>query len=178
MYLRGAKGCKFNYIQLVMTILIALSFILLLAYTLTVCIIAKQIPVSLSSTVFYLPQKYRIVWTLVIVIAAFCMMPSFIMHAPETYQFLAFISCAAFAFVGAAPLVKDESDISYKVHMVSAWTCAICSQLLIALTTPIILLGWIPWIIIYIITLRKGWVQKAFWAEIICFMHNYLFCLW
>ena len=88
---------------------------------------------------------------------AFCMMPAFISHAPLNLQFLAFISCGAFAFVGAAPLVKDESDISYKVHMTSAWVCAVASQLLIALTTPLILTTWIPWIIVWLVTLRSGW---------------------
>jgi len=57
------------------------------------------------------------------------------------------------AFVGAAPLVHDESDISYKVHMTGAWTCAVCSQLLILVTNPIILLGWIPFTIYYLVTM-------------------------
>ena len=161
-----------------MIALIAIAFLLLSSYTLGVCIYSKQIPDSLSQSVFYLPKCGRIIWTLVIVAIAFCTMPVFISCAAVEWQFLAFLSCAGLAFVGAAPLVHDESDISYKVHMTGAWTCAVCSQLLILVTNPIILLGWIPFTIYYLATmLLNRQENKVFWAEISCFIMNFILCI-
>ena len=115
---------------------ILLATIILLVYTLILCKKIGGVPPSLSASVFALQENRRWIWTAVLYGVCFlCLMPwpwSYLDKVSENPQFLAFIAIAALAFVGAAPLVKDKADITYKVHCVSAVICAVCSQLVLA----------------------------------------------
>lgn len=112
-----------------MNILIAIT--ILLVYTIALCIKGGGIPASLSASVFSLPQSKRWIWTVLLALVCFLCVPTYIEKTGENTQFLAFTAIAALAFVGGAPLVKDKSDIAYKVHCVAAVVCALCSQLVL-----------------------------------------------
>lgn len=157
---------------------VIISIIIIVTYVLYVCIVNKRIPSSLSETVFYIPSRAaNLIWILTICSATFLVMPTLITCVPATWQFLAFLSCAGLLFVGAAPLVKDETDLAYKVHMTAAWLCSVFSQLMIAVTCPHLLFGWFPWFAVYLWYMKKKtWRTATFWAEMTCFALIYALC--
>ena len=156
---------------------ITLAAVIMTAYVVFACGWARCIPNSLSQSVFYLPAWGRTLWTVAIAAVAFLIVPSFIDHTPDDFKFLAFLSCAALAFVAVTPLTCGK-EMSYKVHMTSAYACGILSQLAVVITCPWFLLLWLPWLVAYVLIRRNGqWKTKAFWAEITCFVSVFLFCL-
>ena len=165
---------------------IVLAIIILLGYTIALCIKGGGVPSSLSASVFDLPKGTRWIWT--VVLHAVCILVlfpfglpygvSFLDKVSENTQFLAFIAIAALAFVGAAPLVADKTDLAYKVHCVAAVVCAVCSQLVLVFNQPWLLLCWVPWIIVFVwVTKDKPWRTMVFWAEMVCFGSTFAFCL-
>ena len=162
-----------------MNILIAI--IILLAYTIALCIKGGGVPSSLSASVFNLPKSKRWIWTVVLYAVVFlCLVPfdflpysvSYLDKVSEGTQFLAFIALAALAFVGAAPLVADKTDLAYKVHCVAAVVCALCSQMVLVFNNAWLLLLWLPWLFI-----ASEWKTKIFWAEMVCFGSTFAFCM-
>lgn len=158
-------------------ILIAIA--ILLIYTIVLCIANKQIPSSLSATVFYLPPKGAWIWTLVIAAVVFLIAPTYISIMGESWQWLAFLSCAGLLFVAGAPLVKDKSDMAYKVHMAGAILCAVSSQVSVAVVEPKLLLLWVFWVFTWawITKDNGGWRTKTFWAEMVCFTTTFVMVL-
>ena len=167
-----------------MNIVLAIS--VLLGYTIAMCIKGGGVPSSLSASVFDLPQSKRWIWT--VVLYAVCILVlfpfgfsqgvSFLDKVSENTQFLAFIAIAALAFVGAAPLVADKTDLAYKVHCVAAVVCAVCSQMVLVFNQPWLLLCWVPWVLMFVwITKDKPWKNVTFWAEMVCFGSTFAFCL-
>lgn len=158
------------------TIFTALA--ILLAYTITLCAANKEIPRSLSDTVFSLPVGGSWLWTLVIGSIAILAMPAFIERCSVGTQFLAFISCAGLALVAAAPLVRNKSDIAYSVHMGGAYACGVCSQIAISINNLEVMLLWMAWVFAFIwITKDKLWQTQVFWAEMTCFSTTFAFCV-
>lgn len=153
---------------------IIVAFILLASYTASICIVNRHIPSSLSASVFCLSKSGSWLWTVTTGAVAFLIVPSFIDAASERMKIIAFAACVGLAFVACTPLVKDKNDLAYKVHMAGAWTCAICSQVVIAVDRPIILLCWMPWIIVAFVKMKE-WRMATFWAEISCFVSTILY---
>ena len=156
---------------------ITLAAVIMTAYVVFVCAWARCIPNSMSQSVFLLPSWGRTLWTVAIAVVAFLTVPSFIDHTPDDFKFLAFLSCAALAFVAVTPLTGAK-EMSYNVHMISAYACGVLSQLAVAITCPWFLLLWLPWVVAYVLIRRNGqWKTKAFWAEVTCFVSVFFFCL-
>ena len=159
-----------------MNIVIAIT--ILLVYTIALCIKGGGIPSSLSASVFNLPKGWQWVWTVVICSVCFLCVPTYIEKTGVNTQFLAFIAIAALAFVGAAPLVKSHKELAYKVHCWAAVICAVCSQLVLAFNQPWLLLCWVPWVLVFVwVTKDKPWRTLVFWAEQVCFVSTFAFCL-
>lgn len=158
-------------------ILIAIT--LLAVYTITLCVANNEIPSSLSASVFYLPKAGQWLWTAVIVVVVFLVAPTLIEKASDNTQFLAFLACVGLLYVGGAPLVKETWDMSYKVHMVGAFLCAISAQLLLAFNCWWLLLAWVPWIVVFAVfwKQKRTWRTKVFWAEMTCFANTFAFAL-
>jgi hypothetical protein len=97
----------------------------------------------------------------------------------ESTQFLAFIAIAALAFVGAAPLVADKTELAYNVHCGAAVVCAVCSQLVLVFNQPCLLFCWSPFVVafVYMWAAHFAWRTKTFWAEMVCFSSTFIFCL-
>ena len=150
---------------------------LLTIYAVTICVANGEIPASLSRTVFVLPRNVRWIWSVVIAAVAFLTMPTLIEESDEATQFLGFLACASLMFVGVCPLVQQEWELSYIIHMVMAYTCAVSSQLLVLVNNPILLIGWLPWMIVFAVLRhrKKKWQTKAFWAEMTCFVITFLY---
>lgn len=158
-----------------MNIVIAIT--VLLAYIIALCIKGGGIPPSLSASVFSLPMSKRWIWTVVLALVCFLCDPTYVCKAGDNTKFLAFIAIAALAFVGAAPLVKDKRDLVYKVHCVTAMICAVCSQLVLVFNMPWLLLSWVPFVAAGFIVGWGKWRTMTFWAEMVCFVSTFAFCM-
>ena len=155
---------------------IIIAIVILTAYIVTVCIANKEIPSSLSASVFFLPKQGVWIWSVVIAAVVFLIAPTYIGKTPDSVRALAFLACAGLLFVGAAPLVRDKSDLAYKVHIGGAIMCAVCSQVFLAVTEVWLLLSWVPWIIAFVwITSSTRWRTSVFWAEMTCFADTFIF---
>jgi len=160
-------------------ITICCAIIVLLAYIVCLCYRGGGVPSSLSATVFDLPTGWRWLWTVVIYVVAFLCVPHYIEVTGENTQFLAFIAIAALAFVGAAPLVKDKTELAYKVHCGAAVVCGVCSQLVLAFNLPVLSFLLVFWLAFDVFTKLQGnkWPTKTFWAEMVCFGSTFIYCL-
>lgn len=160
-----------------MNTLIIIAIALFASYTVTVCVSSRQTPDSLSQSVFFLPKDGKWIWTAVIGLVAFAIIPPIIEKSPEQLQFLGFIAATALAFVGFAPL--GEGDLAYKVHCGAAILCAVCSQILVGICQPWLLLLWVPYILEWITIKSRGkkWRTATFWAEMVCFANTFTFAL-
>lgn len=168
---------------------IVIAIIILLGYTIALCIKGGGVPSSLSASVFDLPKGKRWIWT--VVLYAVCILVlfpfglpygvSFLDKVSENTQFLAFIAMVGLAFVGAAPLVADKTDMAYKVHCFAAVLCAVSSQLVLVFNQPLFLVFWIPWLFCFVDLWRgkqlSTWTTKVFWAKMVCFGSTFAFCL-
>ena len=161
-----------------MNTLIVIAMTLLFAYTLTVCVVNRGIPSSLSATVYALPPMGAWLWTLIIGAVSGMTMPVILETAPDNWKFLGFLSIVGLIFVALCPLVPNKGDMTYKLHCTGALICALSSQLLLAVTYVWLLLAWVPWIIAFVwITRSKKWKTEIFWAEMICFADTFIYCL-
>ena len=148
----------------------------LTTYTAALCLAERQIPPSLSASVFYLPRAGAVIWLAVIATVVFCLAPVLLAVSRPATQFLAFISCAGLLFVGGCPLVKDKTDLTYKIHIAGAVTCAICANLLIMTNHWWMLFLWIPWLFWFIwVTKDRRWTTQTFWAEMTCFLITFIY---
>lgn len=99
----------------------------------------------------------------VMAIMAVCtLMPAFTI-TPEPFEFLAFLMCGLIAFVGVAGDYKgDESK--RKIHVISAYTSALCSATWVSIVCP--------WALLWLAALPLAILDKAMrilWLELICF---------
>lgn len=157
-------------------ILTTIAVAVLTIYTAALCLAERQIPPSLSASVFYLPRAGAILWLAVIATVVFCLAPVLLAVSRPATQFLAFISCAGLLFVGGCPLVKDKTDLTYKIHIAGAVTCAICANLLITTNHWWMLFLWIPWLFWFIwVTKDRRWTTQTFWAEMTCFYSTFAY---
>lgn len=158
-----------------MTTLSILSFIILAAYTIGMCLYLKKIPSSLSMTAFYLDYKQRILWFAAIWGATFLVAPALIEKTSGMTQCLAFIAAGSLLIVGACPLIPGNEEIDYKLHCIAAILCAVASQLMLLLSDKWwLLLAWVPFIV-YAIKKKDKWEQRTFWAEMVCFALIYIY---
>lgn len=156
------------------TIQIILSILLLFGYTVTFCIKTGGVPPSLSASVFDLPMNKRWIWTVMLYsVVLLCLVPY--IGKAESGQTMAFLALAGLGIVGAVPLVADTKDMGYQVHCGAAIMCAVCSQVVLVLNQPWLLLCWLPFIVTWMIVGK--WRTKTFWAEMVCFVSTFAFCL-
>lgn len=161
-----------------MNTLIVIAMTLLFGYTLTVCVVNRGIPSSLSATVYALPPMGAWLWTLIIGSVSGMTLPVILEITPDTFKFLAFLSIVGLLFVAICPLVPDKGDMTYKIHCGGAILCAVSSQVLLTFCSPWLLLAWVPWLVVFIwITSSKEWKSQTFWAEMVCFTNTFLYCL-
>jgi len=157
---------------------IIIAITLIATYTLVLCAIGRKVPKSLSQSVFMIPPHASWLWTVVIGTVAVLILPTMMDVAGDNWKFLPFLSIVGLLFVALCPLSPNKSGQRYVVHMIGAWICAVCSQLMVAVTDWHHLLLWVPWIVVYV--LRRmwfGWDTKVFWAEMTCFATIFILLL-
>ena len=72
-------------------ILTTIAMAVLTIYTVVLCLTNKQIPTSLSASVFYLPRAGAVIWLAVIATIVFTLAPVLLAVSKPATQFLAFI---------------------------------------------------------------------------------------
>lgn len=155
-----------------MNTLVVISMIAITAYVVVMVIKEKEIPESISSTVFRLEKKWVWVFTAVMWIVCFLLMPALMEKVSESTQFIAFFMVAGILFVGASPLVAKEKNT---IHYVCAAVSGISSQVLVALNQPLFLLMW--FLYIGYTLLAKDGSRNFFWVEVSCMLIVFVYCL-
>ena len=134
--------------------------------------IGKQIPESISQTVYVLPRTYKWIYTLAMMSVGFLLVPVLMEISSEHTEVLAFLISFGILGTGAAPLVAKEKNT---FHYVCAAVCGISSQLLVALNSPLCLLLW--FLYIGYTLFAKDVSRHFFWAEVECVLIIFCYCL-
>jgi hypothetical protein len=122
-----------------------LGFLVLLLYTVYIVWKDKRIPYSISSTVYSLEKKNRIVFTLVMFTTAMLITPwLFEIMSGTDLMFLSLFTSVGLLGVGADPLVYNEKNI---MHYASAILMGVSSQFIVWVKLPWLMTLWIPYII-------------------------------
>lgn len=112
----------------------------------------KGFPVSLSDT-YYLWPKW--VFPAMMTMVGFCILPTWLdMTAGSNFQFLSFLACVSFIFVGCFPNFRNDKQ-ERKMHEWFAYSAAA----LACLSVIFVMDGWfwLPiWLIINLLTDLKG----------------------
>ena len=156
----------------VMNSLVVIASIIMVTYTVAMSIAIKGIPESISATVYQFSKKWEWVFTIVMWLVAFLIVPKLMEISSDGTRFLAFFSVAGILGIGASPLVAKEKNT---FHYVCAAVSGIASQLLVALNQPLLLLLWFPYIGYTL--LAKDGSRNFFWVEVSCMLTVFAYCL-
>ena len=163
-----------------MTVLTILSLFTILAYTVTM-VIKEGVPYSVSDTYYSLEHKWA--FSLSVILSALLLMPSAFQASSESSEFLVFLFTLGQCLVGTAPHFKGWQ---HKLHIAGATLLLICSQVWVGLNHPIVLLTWVPYLILTLVSVfrsERGFVpavldtKPLFWIEVVAFINIYLIVL-
>lgn len=127
-----------------MEIFCAIGFAVIFLYSAYIWWKRKEMPQSISATVYDLDIKRKWVFTAVMFLVTFMIVPQMIEKASENTKFLAFLTCGGILGVGADPLCHNEE---HPIHYVSAIIMGVSSQVLVGLNEPWFLVTWAPYIV-------------------------------
>lgn len=154
-----------------MNSLVITAMAVIALYVVAMIYTGKQIPESISQTVFLLPRKGQWVFTVVMVMVSFLLMPVLFEKVSDSTRFIAFFMSAGILGVGVAPLMLKEKNT---IHYVFAAVSGIASQLLVALNQPLLLLIW--FLYIGYTLLAKDGSKNLFWVEVLCMLNIFVLC--
>ena len=121
-----------------------IGFVIIFSYCIFVAIKDKEIPNSISQTVYSLDNNHKWIFSAVMVIISFMILPQLLEVVPIGYEFLSYLTVLGIIGVGIDPLDKDKKNI---IHYVSAIIMGVSSQILIYIMNPYLFLLWIPYIV-------------------------------
>lgn len=150
-----------------------LGFLIIFFYCIIVAIKNKEMPNSISQTVYMLSEKWKWLFTVVMFVAAFMIAPQ-LMTVASAYgcEFLSYLTVAGILGVGVDPLVKNEKNI---IHYASAVIMGASSQTLVLLVNPWFLLSWVPYIC-YTLYMEDG-SKNMFVGEMSMYSNTCMVCL-
>lgn len=152
--------------------LVIIALVIIALYTGVMIYKAREIPESISATVFYLSPMNKWVFTIVMWVVAFCLMPVLLDVSKDSTRFLAFFAMAGILGVGASPLVLKERN---GFHYVCAVLSGVSSQLLVALNKPTCLFVYLLYAA-YIV-FAKDETRNFFFLEVSCMLTVFAYCL-
>lgn len=159
------------------TISIIVATVIFVAYN-AVSLANFGVPDSLSMTYYLWKEKCNKGWLFCLMMYAVValMMPAWIaLSDGSTYQFLSFLAPTAIAFVGTAPMFRDD-ELESKVHTGAAVVAAICSLAWVILVTPY----WFSILIFAFVFVIKAWYTKSiktaytYWLEMVAFGSTFI----
>lgn len=145
--------------------------VIVIAYTVAMCVKNKGIHKSLSRTAFFLSTKAKWLFGAVMIVCGVLLGIVMIDKSSENTQFLAFLTLVSLCGVGVTPLFNIDTR---KAHYVFAVASGILSALLIALNEPIFMFPWVGYVFY---TLLTGDKNEVFWYETTCFVTIMLYCI-
>lgn len=162
-------------------ILFYISAVILFTYVVYICI-RFGVPESLSESFYLLGGRNKggVIFYVTLVLSIFPLLIFWLDMSEETFQPLVFFSCSSLILVGAAGDFKDIS--TNRIHVIAAVSCAILSQLWIAIYS----MYWISFLILLTIgltigTLTPGITKEGrtknsiiFFVEMAAFINTYI----
>ena len=149
-----------------------IGFSIIFIYCITIIILKKELPNSISQTVYSLSEKWKWTFTAVMIAVAFMIMPQLMEITDLNYQFLSYFTTVGIIGVGVDPLVKGEKNI---IHYISAIIMGISCQILVYFTNPLYFILWIPYIL-YTLYKEDG-SKNMFIGEIVMLLSMAAICL-
>ena len=161
------------------TSLVVISLLILSLYISVMIFKNNGIPSSVSETFYSLYNKSWFGFSMIS--ASALLMPAILEITPESYQFTAFLACVGMIMVGVSPNFKSEFE--RPIHVSGATMVLVFSQVWVALSNPLFLILWVPYIIGSIIGIEKNWNENfmesynktnpLFWIEIVSIISTY-----
>ena len=156
-----------------MYILCLLGFIIIFFYCIIATIKNKEIPNSISQIVYGFSEKWKWVFTVVMLIVGFMIAPQLLeVIQNPLYKFLGFFTVLGIFGVGFDPLVKGEKNI---VHYVSAVIMGISSQIIVYMIMPQLLYLWIPYVLYTLYENKSD--KNMFIAEMVMLISLCIVCM-
>lgn len=155
-----------------MNSLVVIAITIIALYLGAMIYAGRQIPESISQTVYVLPRMGQWLFTVVMWAVAFLLLPQLMQISSDNTCFLAFLMIGGILGVGASPLVLKEKNT---FHYVCAAVSGITSQLLVALNQPLLLLTWF-WYVGYTLLAKDG-SKNMFWVQFSCMLTVFAYCL-
>lgn len=152
--------------------LVVIAITIIALYLCAMIYTGRQIPESISQTVYVQPRKGQWLFTIVMWSVAFLLIPQLMQISTDNTRFLAFLAMGGILGVGASPLVVKEKNT---FHYVCAAVSGIASQLLVALNQPLLLLVWF-WYVGYTLLAKDG-SKNMFWVQFSCMLTVFAYCL-
>ncbi len=131
----------------------------------------RQIPESISQTVYVLPRKGQWLFTIVIWVMCILLTPVLMQVSSDATRFLVFLMAVGLLGVGAMPLVAKEKNTA---HYVCAAIAGIASQALVALNQPLCMFLWSMYVG-YTLFAKDG-SRNMFWVQISCMLSVFALC--
>lgn len=158
-----------------MTTLLIISILLVVSYIGTTIWVKRELPESVSAMVYDLPKAGQWLWIVWLWASTYTLTPALFEVVPEEWGVLAHAFATSVLFVGAMPLVKNESN---KAHNALGILAGIFSQLCVLIIDAQWLVTWMlfPFLLGSIFVQPQGWLAKAvdrkgvFIAEAICYI--------
>lgn len=152
-------------------VLCAIGYAIITAYVIHSIVVQKGIPESISSCVYHYNDGEKWLFSLVMLIVAFCIMPQLLSVITEGSQPLAWLMSVGLVFVGGDPLDKNYKNVK---HYIGAAICGASSQLILAFNMPILLALWTPYVIYTLAWEHSG--KNMFFAELIMMIGIGILC--
>lgn len=150
-----------------------IGFLIIFLYCIIVAIKNKEMPNSISQTVYMLSEKWKWLFTVVMFVAAFMIAPQLMTVASaHGCEFLSYLTVAGILGVGVDPLVKNEKNI---IHYASAVIMGVSSQVLVLLVNPWFFLSWVSYIC-YTLYMEDG-RKNMFVGEMSMYSNTCMVCL-
>lgn len=143
--------------------MVYLSIVLLLLDVLLASVEKKSLVTCVSECWYHT----RLAHYFLLALAAFMMLPPMLECTPDNWQFLAFLACAALAFVASAPSYLEKFE--GRVHSISAILCAACAIAWAVAVVPLALIGCV--LLIVAAFDRK---HRLLWLELSAFATAYI----
>lgn len=156
---------------MVLNSLVIIAMAIIVLYMGAMIFTGKQIPESVSQTVYIMPRTGQWVFALVMMSVGFLLAPVLMEISAERTQVFAFLMTGGILGVGASPLVAKEKNT---FHYVCAAISGIASQVLVALNQPLCLLAWFLYVIYTLFA--KDVSRHFFWAEVACMLTAFVYC--
>lgn len=140
---------------------ILISLLMAVLYVGAAIIIKKEIPESISSMVYVLPEGgWRWLWTIWIWFQGFLLISPLMDSLPEEWRWLGFLTIASLVFCGAMPLFIKEQN---KWHNILGVSSGVLSQFCVLVINPWFLFIWI-------LMISALWMKNkaVFISEAIC----------